>query len=261
MKKIKLSTLSTLVFGFSMAFTVAAAHADSLNVLSAAAVKTSLTKAPEAFSQYFGDSVAFQYATAGGILEMAFGGTAFDVVILPPKAMAELGEKGLVDLATQKPLGTVRLGAAVAKGAALPDMSSVDALKRVLLLAPSIGIADPEKGATTGVYLAKLFTTLGLDDKLIKSKVKYYPDGQNAMEAVARHEVALGLGQISEAIAVEGLGFLTPLPEASQLKTTYAIAMSTSSKDKPAAQDLYNLLLGEDVGSALTANGFDVPAR
>lgn len=236
------------------------ASAQSLTVLSAAAVKNAMAKVPEMFASCSVNNVDFEYGTAGAVRDIALNGRAFDLAILPPKTMAELAEKGLVEQSTLKPLGTVKLGAAVAKGSVLPNMSDVEALKATLLAAESIGIADPGKGATTGIYLAKLFVTLGLD-KDIQHKLKFFPDGQNAMEAVARHEVAIGLGQISEAIAVEGLDTLTLLPEASQLKTVYAVAISSASKDKESARNLYDFLLSSDVGSLMTTSGFEIPPR
>lgn len=236
------------------------ASAQSLTVISAAAVKTAMTNVPEMFESSWDNHVDFEYGTAGAVRDIALKGKAFDLAILPQKTMNELVDKGLVEPSTVKSLGTVRLGAAVAKDSTLPDMTDVEALKATLLAAESIGIADPEKGATTGIYLAKLFVTLGLD-KDIQQKVKYFSDGQNAMEAVARHEVSIGLGQISEAIAVEGLNTLTPLPEDSQLKTVYAMGVSTDSKDKVTARNLYDFLLSSGVESSLIANGFEIPSR
>ncbi|MCW6512211.1 substrate-binding domain-containing protein [Lichenifustis flavocetrariae] len=79
-----------------------------------------------------------------------------------------------------------------------------------------------------------------------------------AMEAVARHEVALGLGQISEAAPVKGL-LLAPLPDAAQLKTTYSGALAAHSTHPEAARRLLDTQPSGPVQAAFKANGFDIP--
>jgi len=64
-----------------------------------------------------------------------------------------------------------------------------------LLDAPSIGLADPASGATTGIYFAKLLKQMNLDEAL-KPKIKLFADGAGAMEALARGEVAIAAGQM-----------------------------------------------------------------
>jgi molybdate transport system substrate-binding protein len=237
-----------------------AAHADPLVVLSAAAVKTSVAQVPELFASLSEDRVQFQFGTAGAMRDKAMQGEPFDVVIVPPAAMAELVTRNLVQVASQQALGTVRLGAAVAQGAAPVDLADVMALKRVLSQAKSVGIADPARGATTGLYLAKLFVQLGLADEM-KPKLKVYPEGQNAMEAVAAHEVEMAMGQFSEASHVAGLEPLVPLPEAAQLKTTYVAAIGQQAPHPLAARRLLDLLASPPVQHSFSLNGFDVGTK
>jgi molybdate transport system substrate-binding protein len=243
-----------------VAGTTFAAHADQLLVLSAAAAKTSVAQVPELFASAGADRVQFQFGTAGAMRDKAMQGALFDVVIVPPAAMAELVARNLVDASSQQALGTVRLGAAVAKGGAPLDLADVAALKRVLIQAQSVGIADPARGATTGIYLSKLFASLGLADE-IKSKLKVYPEGQNAMEAVAAHEIDLAMGQFSEASSVVGLEPLVPLPEAVQLKTIYVAAMGQQAPHPLAARRLLDLLISPAVQHAFRSNGFDVGTK
>ncbi len=235
-----------------------AAHAEPLQVLSAAAVKTSVAQVPELFAGAGDDRVQFQFGTAGAMRDKAIQGALFDVVIVPPAAMAELVARNLVDAASQQALGTVRLGAAVAKGGAPLDLADVAALQRMLTQAGSVGIADPARGATTGIYLSKLFARLGLADAM-QSKLRVYPEGQNAMEAVAAHEIDVAMGQFSEASSVAGLEPLVPLPEAVQLKTVYVAAVGQHAPHPVAARRLLDLLASPPVQQAFRANGFDLP--
>lgn len=235
------------------------ARAADLVVLSAAAVKTAVAAVPALLEREGGDHVRFVFGTAGAMRDAAVGGTAFDVVILPPAALGELVKQNLAVAGSETPLGTVLLGAASAADAAAPQVGSIESLKAALQAAPSIGIADPARGATSGKFLDKLFGILGMAD-VVRPKLKLFPEGQAAMEAVARHEVALGLGQMSEAAPVAGLS-LAPLPDAAQLKTTYSGALAARSAHPEAARRLLDSLSSAPVQTAFKANGFDVPPR
>ena len=233
-----------------------AASADDLDVLAASAVKKAVEGVPAQVETATGDHVRFTFGTAGGIHDKAAAGTDFDIVILPPAPLDDLSRRGLVVPGSRRDLGTVRLAAAVRSGAVHPALENVAELKDTLLAAPSIGLADPATGATTGIYLAKLFQQLGMADAL-RSKVKVYADGLNAMAAVARGEVAIGLGQMSEITPVQGVELVGPLPETVQLKTIYAAGLGSKVGDKPSARKLLDLLTSPAMAAAFRANGFD----
>lgn len=242
----------------AFALIAAGAGADELVALSAAAVKSSLANLPQAYQDQSGSSVRIAYGTAGAMRDQALQGARFDVIILTPAAMKELEARSLVEAGSELRLGTTSLGAAVASGHAVPDIGSVEALKQALLSASSIGIADPARGATTGIYLVKLFERLGLSAQ-IKDKLKVFPEGQNAMEAVARGEVDIALGQLSEAAPVQGLAPLMTLPDAVQLRSVYVAAIAAQSGRRAAAQALLELIKSAPLQDALRANGFATP--
>lgn len=255
-----MKTYKWLVKWLLIVSTPFAAHADQLLVLSAAAVKTSVAQVPEVFAAGSEDRVRFQFGTSGAMRDTAIDGVPFEVVIVPPAVMTELAARDLVDVSTQQPLGVVRLGAAVAKGQSPIDLTDIAALKRALTQARSVGIADPARGATSGIYLSKLFANLGLGEEM-KSKLKLYAEGQNAMEAVARHEIEIAMGQFSEASSVAGLEPLVPLPEGVQLKTIYVAAIGKHAPHPIAARRLLELLSSPSVQQSFMKNGFDEVAK
>jgi molybdate transport system substrate-binding protein len=238
------------------------AHATDLVVFSAAAMKGALEKLPEQYSAASGDHVRLIYGTAGQVHEWAVSGEAFDLVIVPPMPLANLVERHLVQEGSETDLARVRLGMAVKTGTAAPWIGDDQAFAHVLLDAPSIGMANPASGATSGIYLAKLIDRLGIGDR-VDTKIKYYAEGQTAMEAVARGEVSLGLGQISEIEPVHGVTLVGPIPEDLQLKTSYAMGIGTSSKSPEEAKKLLSYLTGPAVRASLKANGFELvsPAK
>src|SRR5687768_18556959 len=76
---------------------------------------------------------------------LARGETA-DVVILDGAAADELATKGVVRRGSKVVLALSQVGMVVRAGAAKPDIGSVDAFKRTLLAAESIGYSDSGSG-------------------------------------------------------------------------------------------------------------------
>lgn len=235
------------------------ANAADLVVLSAAATKGAMASLPDAFTDATHDHVQVIYGTAGFIRDKAALGTPFDLVILPPAPMADLIRRGLVIDGSMHSVGLVRLGAAVKSGTPHPSIATPEAFRDALLAATSIGLADPATGATSGIYLVKLLEQLGVMPQ-VKDRLKFYPEGQVAMEAAAHGEIALGLGQMSEILPVSGIDLLGTIPDSLQLKTTYAAGLSSNAHEPEAAQRLLYFLTGPSAVAAFKAQGFEKSA-
>lgn len=224
-------------------------------VLSAAALKTALAeRPPEGFEPGDSDKPT-TFGTVGEMMKAAVTGVPFDVIILPPGDLDDLARRGLVDPKSIHLLGTMRLAAAVRQGAHHPPIDTEDAFRAALVDSGSIAIADPGNGAMSGTYLARLFDRLGLSTDL-RSKVKLYPDGQTAMEAVAHGDADLAVGELSEAAPVLGIDILGLLPDALQLKTVYAAAISTHPVDRGLAERTMTRLSGQSFLDILRRQGF-----
>jgi molybdate transport system substrate-binding protein len=233
------------------------ARAEEVKIYSAAAVRSAVARVSDRFSTN-GDHADFIFGTAGSSFDKVARGAPFDLVIVPPPQLAELSKRGLIVDGIGGPLGIVRLGLAVRSGSTGPSLTDVSAFKAALLAAPSIGVADPAAGATTGIYLSKLFTKLGILDS-IKNRLRHFPDGNAAMEAVARGEVAIAAGQISEIRPVAGVDLVGPLPEAIQLKTTYSVGLASNPIAPQAAHKLLEALTSAQTKAEFLASGFDIP--
>ena len=221
-------------------------------------MRAGLSSLPDRFAAASGHHVRFVFGTAGGTLARVASGEAFDLAIAPPAQIAELTKRGFLIEGKGGPLGATKLGVAVKQGGDKPTLETPDDFKEALLKAPSIGFADPSTGATTGIYFAKLLTELGITD-VIKPKIKLYPDGNGAMEALAKGEVAIAAGQISEIMPVSGIDLAGPLPDAIQLKTVYAVGLSAKSANPGAAAELLTAMSSPETKAALKASGFDAP--
>ena len=132
-------------------FATGGAMAAEIKVLSAGAGEPGLRAAAAAFKKQSGHDVNITFNTAPEIRKRIAGGDAFDVVIAPPAALDEFAGAGKI-LADRANLGRVGLGVAVRPGAAVPDISSSEALKRSVLAAESIVF----NRASSGIYFENL---------------------------------------------------------------------------------------------------------
>lgn len=238
--------------------TIGPARAGDVAIASAAAVKAPLEAAVTVSEGVIGERLSTTFGTAGAVRDRVVGGSAADVVVLPPARLDELVRQGLVVAEGREPLGAVRLGVAVKSGAPRPAIATETDVRAALLAAPSIGLADPASGATTGVFFAKLLRDMGLVEAL-QGRIRLYPDGTAAMEALARGEVALAAGQISEIKPVSGTDLVGPLPDALQLRTVYTAGVSSHAARPDAARAAIALLRSSSMAPAFLAAGFDPP--
>src|SRR5882672_10653314 len=141
---------------------------------------------------------------------LARGETA-DVVILDGGSADELVKRGLVRIGSKVDLARSQIGMVVRAGVAKPNIGSVEAFRRTLLAAKSIGYSD----SGSGTYLSTtLFAKLGVADQVAgkSQKVRGPPSGEPVAAVVARGEAEIGFQQVSELIHVPGITFAGTIP-------------------------------------------------
>src|SRR3984893_11895759 len=164
-------------------------------------------------------------------------GEAIDVVIMAAPALANLIKQGKVRADSRVDLVQSLIGIAVKAGAPKPDISTVDALKRTLLAAKSIGYSD----SASGVYLStELFPKLGIADEIKGKTRKIEADPVGGV--VATGEVEIGFQQISELRPVKGIDIVGELPPGAQRVTVFAAGIPVTSKHPEAAKALIQWL-------------------
>jgi len=152
-------------------------------------------------------------------------------------------------------LGSVGIGVAVKRGAALPDVSTPEALKNALIKAQSITYMDPQKG-TSGKHFDAVLQQLGIADQ-VKAKTRL-GDAGFVLEPVARGEIELGVQQITEILPVQGAQLVGPLPAPLQKITTYSVMLASSLKHPSEADAFSQFLQSAQAAEVFRAKGFDV---
>jgi len=236
------------------ASTTGAAMAAEIKVLSAGAVEPGLRGAAAAFKKQSGHDVNITFNTAPEIRKRIGGGDAFDVVIAPPAALDEFAAAGKIG-ADRVNVGRVGLGVAVRPGAAVPDISSSEALKRSVLQAESIVF----NRASTGIYFENLLKKMGVYEQL-EARTTRYADGASVMEHVLKGKGReIGFGPVTEILLhrEKGLKLVGPLPPEVQNYTSYSAVPMTAAANAELAR-VFVRYLGSPEGKALfVAAGVD----
>ena len=233
------------------------AAAKDLVVLCAGAVKPALSVLEPAWIARGGPGLQVTYAPAGDLLRRIAAGERADLLILPAESMAIVERQGLVTAGSRRDLGTVGIGVAVREGAALPDLSSEDGLRRALLEARSLTYMDPDRG-TSGRYVDEVvLVRLGIRDA-VRAKTLLGEGGMIA-EKVARGEVEMALQQMTELIPVAGIRIAGPLPPTLQKTTVYAGVLMARSEAPGAAAELLAFLASGEGRAAFASQGFAPP--
>jgi molybdate transport system substrate-binding protein len=238
-------------------FAAAPAAAAEVVVFCPGAVQTVVRGLVGDYEKTTGNTVKFEFSTAGAVVKRVADGMPGDVVLATDKGLAGLAKAGKVDEASIKNLGSMGVGVAVKAGAPKPDIHDVDAFKASMLAAKSIMYANPAKGGQSGIHIAKVFAEIGLDKK-IASKVQLRDRGPDGLKEVASGGIEIGLGQISEILANKDVVLVGPFPAAIQGAVMFSAGVHSGSKDKAAAKALIDVLTSPAAKEKFKAVGFTV---
>lgn len=195
------------------------------------------------FQAKTGNRVKVTYGTGVGTRKTVASGGALDVTLLFAP-FDEAIRTGNVVRETATVVARQRLAIAVKKGAARPDISTRDAVRRTLLNAKSIISVDPEQGSVGGAVLLTL-DKLGLTQQL-RPKIKWVPTGGVVQDAVAKGEYELALGPYLSDMRNPGLDVVGALPPDASYVVDVTGFLSTSAKDSKAARALLDFLASHD---------------
>jgi len=183
-------------------------------------------------------------------------GEAADVVIVSPHQIKALEDAGRVLKGTARDLARLGVGVFVRKGAPRPDIGSVEAFKRAMLAAKSIGYNDPAAGAPVSLYLIGAFERLGIAEQMTPKTVAFKQRSER-FAAVARGDVEIGFNQMSEILAVPEVDLVGPLPGAIQNDTHFAAAVVAASRQPDAAREFIAFVTSPAASTVLRKKGFE----
>jgi molybdate transport system substrate-binding protein len=246
-----------LIVALAMCLGASAASAAEVKVLTAGAMKAVVLDVVTAFTRDTGHTVVVDNDTVGGLARRITGGETFDVTIVTPKIVDDLIAAGKIAAGTRADVAQVGMGVAIKAGSAVPDLSSADAFKALLLKATSIAYIDPKAGGSSGIYFDKLIDRLGVGEQ-VRAKAKLKTGGYVA-ESVVTGEAEIAVHQISEIIPVAGAQLAGPLPAAVQNTTIYSAGLGAAARDAAAARAFLAALAAPATTAVLRAKGMERP--
>jgi molybdate transport system substrate-binding protein len=257
MKRVILSVAVKIVLGLALICATAGsgATAAEIKLLSASALHPAIDALIPDFEKSSGHKITVAYGTAGAVADRVQKGEAADIVISSVPMIDRIQAQGKVVAGDRVIIAKVGVGAFVRKGAAKPDISSVDAFKHSMLAARSITYPDPGGGGASGIYMASLLERLGIAAEM-KPKTKL-STLETLYASVGSGEVEIGFNQVSEILAQPTIEFAGPLPSALQNYTQFAPGIITDSSQAEAARALVTFLTSPAAETILKAKGFE----
>jgi len=182
-------------------------------------------------------------------------GVPVDVVILSREGLAELIAAHRIAAGSDADLARTPIGVAVRAGAAKPDVSTVEAFKKVVLNAKAVAVP----ASTSGIFLTKeVLPRLGIADKV---NVKVAPRGTGAAAMVASGEADVGLLPVSEIVHAPGVELAGVIAEEIQLNQVFAAAIVAGSSQVEAAKRLVAFLTSERASAAIKSSWMEPLAK
>jgi molybdate transport system substrate-binding protein len=178
-------------------------------------------------------------------------GASADVVILSREGLGELMAANRIVAGTDVDLARVPLGVAVRAGAAKPDVSTVEAVKQLLLKAKTVAVPE----STSGIWLrTELFPRLGLAEKI---NVKATPRGAHATEMVAAGGADLAVMPVSEILHAAGVNFVGTLPAEIQFIQVFSAAIVAGSGEIERSHRLIDFLASARASETIRKSGME----
>jgi len=224
--------------------------ANQIKILSGGAMKSLMVDVVPLFERASGTTVEIKFALTSVLKKEIEDGAAFDIALLPRPELDALVEAGKVAAATQTDITRSAVGLAVRAGAPKPDIGTVEALKRTLQAAKSIGYSDGPSGA----YIADLLVRLGIAGEM---KPKTRLTSRPVAEIVAEGEAEIGMQQIVAILPVKGAELVGPLPSELQNIIVYAAGLAAGSRLSGTARTFIAFMATPEVVRMICAKGME----
>ncbi len=234
------------------------ASPNEIKVLSTTAMKMVFEELSPRFERETGNRLAVDLGPSLRLEARIGDGEAADVAILSAAGAKDLATRGKLVGGSEALVARSSIGVAVPKGAPKPDLSSVESFKRALLAAKAIAVSKPVGGGQSGAHMAKVFDQLGITEAM-QAKAKYGAGGAAGLAGlvVKRGEADLGIQQMAELLAVDGIDVVGPLPEAIQSVTPFTAAIPVSARHPDAGRALIAFLAMPEAKRVIKAKGLD----
>ena len=250
-------TVASLAIFLAALLAPASSTAADIQVFTSGAPSAVQKRLAPAFTKATGHNVVITAATLNEIRKRVAGDAKPDVVVLPRAALMSFEKAGVLRPGSMVDLARVGIGVVVKEGAPLPDIATVDALKKTLLNAKSIAHPDPKGGGFTGAHIDRMFERLGIADA-VRPKVVHGYAFTGGVANIAKGGAEIGLFNISEILPVKGVTLVGPLPAEHQNYLVFAGALHVRGASPEPAAAYLRSLVAPAAQEAWKAGGMEV---
>ncbi len=228
------------------------AGAAEINVISTQATQEAYLELVAQFEKASGHKVKTAFTGTLNVQKRLADGEPCDLIIMAGPAIDEQIKLGKAVAGSRVNLAQSGTGVAVRKGAAKPDIGSVEAFKKTLLSAKSIGYST----GPSGVYMLSVFDKLGIAAE-VKGKLKQTPSGVFVGTLIAGGETEIGFQQISELVHFAGIDYVGPLPGDLQRMTVFSSGIHAGAKQAEAARALVKFITAPAAAPVIRKHGLE----
>jgi molybdate transport system substrate-binding protein len=226
-----------------------------IRVLSLPGMTTVLERLAPRFERTTGHSIIASFDVNVPMTRRIEGGEMFDVVVTTTTDLAHLMTRKRLLANIRIDLAMVGIGIWIRTGAPRPDISTPDALVKLLRDAASISYT---KESAAGQHIAGLIERLGLGQEMKPKTMLLGGGGQNP-RAVAAGRVQYGFSIVADGIGVPGVELLGLLPEDVQKWIVFSGGIAIDAAASGAARGLLDFLRSKENTAVFEAHGWHRP--
>ena len=227
-------------------------NAAEIKVLSTQATEEAYRELVPQFEKASGHKVTTVFTGTLDANKRLAAGESYDLLIMSGPSIDQHIKGGKVVAGSRVDLAKSGVGVGVKAGAPKPDIGTVEALKKTVLAAKSIGYST----GPSGIYVIDLFQRMGIADE-IKGKLKQTPTGVFVGSIIASGEAEIGFQQVSELSHFAGVDYVGPLPAEVQQFTTFSSGIMAGTKEADAVKALVKFITAPAAAAAFKKRGME----
>jgi molybdate transport system substrate-binding protein len=231
------------------------AFADDIRVFSGGAPQHALLAITAEFEKGTGHRVVPTFALVTIIQQKLAAGEKADLILLPIPLIAATEKTIALRPEGRSVLARVGIAVIVRSGAPKPDISTPDAVRKMLLDARTIALSYP--GTPVGAHLNRMMTQLGIADE-VKPKIVVKAAIDGGGELVAKGEADVGMYLVSEVQSIKGIAVVGLLPPPVQSYVVYGSAIPAYNTKPDAALAFLKFVSDPARSERWTAAGFEL---
>jgi len=232
----------------ALALLAAPAQAAGLTVLAPASAAPGAQALAALFTAQTGVAVTISGGARDKIFATLKAGGPADVVLLPSTDIAELPT-----VSGMTPLGRIAVGVAVKAGAPVPDVSTPEKFRNVLLAARGVAYADPAAGTSAGVVIDRMLSAP--DFKAVR-RVKV---AGLAVTGLLDGRASIALQMLPELAGNKDVALAGAVPEAYGAGVDFSAGIAASSIDAVKALGFITFLTDPKNAAVWKAHGLELP--